>query len=298
MDKKPFIFSTLCIGTEYFKTYLVPLLLSFVDVYPDKHIFLVCYNDIDDKLIELAKKLLNDRVIFRKIKENYLQNSSYVEKAAFKISLSWNNVINEFNNRKIILMDSDMIICKPIDDIFTDDFDIGYTYFDNQEVPWTTSHRVSYTKNGYPRINTGILLVNNSEKCQLFFEIFKKTTIKFIDTKNKLCDEFKSAEQGSLPYLMTNGKIGKFNENFCHTINESYNLKFKGFPCEILNHSESTCDGKIQTNTRILHYKWSWREILPLGCFKEKGPTLLKWNLEKYGLWKKYYNKWEKYYNK
>ena len=151
-----------------------------------------------------------------------------------KIKLdAWADAMEKIKDDKIIFMDCDMLVLKPLDIAFKHDFDIGITFRTRVRMPY----------------NGGVVFVRNSKKTQDFIRLWAEIDEKmYKDRKfhNPWRHKYAGISQASFGYLLENPQL--------------HRIKFKEFPCSIWN---VCCEDRYNNNMKCLHIKSQVRKC----CF-------------------------------
>lgn len=277
-------FFTSITGERYARIYLGVLLQSIDEVYRGECNIVVSYGDISDALVEEMHEKV-PYVIWVRSPIGKLKAKLQRDRAALKLKTAWSPFVNSVENNRMVLMDADMALIKDVRHFFDDDFDLGYTYFDDH---MTAFGDVSKTKSGkHVRLNTGIILVKDSRKANTFFKKWSRVTNDILKSKrNDLMEEWGAADQAALALLLeTDDHSGVVDKD---------GVKLKGFLCKHLNECECR---PVTEETHVIHYKGRWRPILPDGTFdrltEEQRETRNKEICyEQYLIWRGYYDRW------
>lgn len=304
METDRISFVTQCVGKNFSRLHLGAFIQSLLDVYEDNFNLYLQVSDIDNQE-ELLKKISNkvkNLTLIQK-KDSQIRDSDGGNRNPWaKILECWTPAIESMKpGSKVLLIDCDTILLKPIDHFFEEDFDIGFTFYKNHSTPYGDR---SFTKNKRNRVNTGVMLCKTSDQCKNFFNKFASTTKKFVEDVNPLENEFLAPDQDALMWILSNeGKdweqpySAKFDLDGDFIRRGSNSLKVKPFSCRELNEPESI--GKIHEENHIIHYKGGWRTIL----FKlaenesnwrlfEKTPRKKSNSEEQFKVWKEKFLKW------
>lgn len=140
-------------------------------------------------------------------------------------------------------------------------------------------------------INTGVLACKSGNNIAPFFTQWQKETMHILETPelfsqaNDKKRPYGGADQMSLQRLI---HYSKERDTFIFQ-----NLIFKSVHCKFLNETYST---PITTETRIIHYKGGWRDIIFFGSpFTQNRPMAQSW--EMYVLYIKTFQKSISYIN-
>jgi hypothetical protein len=284
-NDKPITFFTSVTGDQFTKTYLGVLLQSIYDLYETSCNIAVSFSDVSNNIIrEFHAKMPHARWLKSKKKwRAKLQR----DRAAQKLQAGWTPFVSRVENDFVVLMDADMLVLRDICPFFEEQFDIGYTYFDNHV---TDFGDVSTTKSGkHIRLNTGIILIKNIQKARPFFEQWTNTTVNLLKANRlDLIEEWGAADQAALAHILKTDDHSK--PVFLN------NIILKGFPCRFLNEAECV---PVTDNSYVIHYKGRWRPILPDGNFnrlsdEQKKTRNKKICYEQYLIWKEFYNRWNR----
>jgi len=273
-----------CYGEEYYKNYLTACLQSILDIYGSKINISIILSSISIQSINYIKRKIPWVRILNGID---ISTGAHEDIAAQKINNGWIPALKTIKNgEKIIFLDADTILVKNIDNYFEKDYDIGYTYYKDHFTPYGDT---SFTPKGYNRINTGVLLVNKSEKVVEFLLEYAMLTNEFLRNGSPFSKEFGAYDQDALIWLLCNGNLN----NISHPQTRYKEIKLFGFKCSELNECESV---QLSKNTHIVHYKGGWRKIIPKGNWDSviNTPREEKNSRELYNIWYEKYDKWNK----
>ena len=202
----------------------------------------VFWQDIEERLIKNIIKGFKE-VTF--IKTNFSFRSDPIKRISSK-TLFWNYAAQTYPHDNICFLDADTLIIKNISDFFDKDFDIIFTYKDDQ----------------FP-LNTGVMLCKGN-KYPFFFQKWEEDTFRIINDP----ESFEKANSPEYQYggsdQMSFFELLGYNPNqreYVITINEQ-KLYFLGLPCEILNEVYSR---SISKSTHIIHYKGGWQPVILEG---------------------------------
>ncbi|MBL7131191.1 MAG: hypothetical protein ISS45_07305 [Candidatus Omnitrophica bacterium] len=217
---------------------LLANIYSIIQSNPDSRIT-VFWQDIEERFIRNIIKAFK-HVTF--IETNFDLTTDPIKKISSK-TLFWNYAAQIYPHNNICFLDVDTLVIKNIGHFFEKDFDIVFTYKDDQ----------------FP-LNTGVMLCK-SDKYPLFFQRWEEDTFKIITSP----DLNKKANSPEYPYggadQMSFYEMLRYNSNqteyFISTNGQK--LLLKGLPCEILNETGSK---PITKSTHIIHYKGGWQPIL------------------------------------
>lgn len=228
----------------------------------------VIWEDIETPKIDLLKKAF-PKVEFIKSCFNFGDN--FIKRISSKTKI-WELVARKYIDQYICFIDSDTLVLKDITHFFDDEFDIAFTYKDEQ----------------FP-LNTGVILVKNTHKTLLFFKLWRENTCQILNSRdtlkiaNSLEYPYGAADQMAL-YNILHYKKGV--DRYAVSISNNQ-LMFKGIPCSILNETNSR---PISNKHHVIHYKGGWRPILRDGFNFTKNRTK-KDSFEMYILYLKTYLK-------
>lgn len=245
---------------------LLTNIYSIIQSNPDSRIT-VFWQDIEERLV-LCIMRGYETVTFRKTDFNF--TSDPIKRISSK-TLLWNYAAETFPCENICFLDVDTLVIKDIGHFFDQDFDIIFTYKDDQF-----------------SLNTGVMLCKG-DKYPLFFQKWLKDTFKIINDP----ELFEKANSPECPYggsdQMSFYELAHYSSNqteYNITIN-GQELVFMGLPCEVLNEVYSR---PITKSTHIIHYKGGWQPILMEGRnFTRYRRKIDSW--EMYMLYLKYFSK-------
>lgn len=144
------------------------LLQSIWDIYQDSVEISVYYTMMENKdIVEIKSKF--PHIYTKESPIRYTYKNKNIPLAAQKNNL-WYDLFVDCDTEKQVFIDADMVLLKKIDHFFDDSFDIGYTYkTEKDEVLWKP-------------LNTGVILINNTEKAREFMTFWTEETNKMLDS--------------------------------------------------------------------------------------------------------------------
>jgi len=207
-----------------------------------------------------------------------------------------------------VLIDSDTLIVRPIgqylpkcDDPQTQvDWDVAFTAYDPEFVaPWAEdSSEVGRTRNGYSRVNTGVVLVNLRDigLVQSFLHRWAQATtwlhgagdealgkkweggdkMQWEIWHDELLSEFRGPNQAGLVLLICSYRTARLKEilgwgDECAVCNSAIPARidllageapalvhFRALPARLLNHPESMVGGNFPPGLMVVHLKGLW----------------------------------------
>lgn len=134
----------------------------------------------------------------------------------------------------VLLMDADMMIVRPLDDVWTEDFDFGYT---------TKASRFPF--------NSGVVFVRVSPAVRAFFEVWRA------ENRRMLGDR--------VHHQVWRAKYGGINQaalGFALESNLAAGLRVRTLPCTEWNCEDSSWASFDPAVTRIVHVKSMLRRII------------------------------------
>ena len=232
---------------------LLTNIYSILQSNPGSHVA-VFWQDIEERLIKAIMKGFRS-VTF--IETDFDLTSDPIKRISSK-TLLWNYAAKTYPCDNICILDVDTLVIRNIGHFFDQDFDIVFTYKDEQ----------------FP-LNTGVMLCKGN-KYPLFFGTWEEETIKIINDP----ESFEKANSPEYPYggpdQMSFFKLLRYNprqREYVLTIH-GQELIVKAMPCRILNEVHSR---EIRESTHIIHYKGGWQPILLKGQnftkFRTKAPS-------------------------
>lgn len=202
----------------------------------------VFWQDIDENIQKDIKNAF-DNVEFIETQFNF--ESDITVRISSKVLL-WSYAAEYYCGQNICIVDVDTLVIRNINKFFSEEFDVAFTYKDEQ----------------FP-LNSGVLLAKG-DKSTYFFRKWRVNTVKIIQDPmlfaeaNNMAGVFGGADQMSL-YRM----LGYNKEKVCYESEiDGVKLFFKGYECKYLNETNSK---KIEADTFIIHYKGGWQPILLEG---------------------------------
>ena len=269
-------FAMVLFGNEQIN-YLFVLLQSIIDTYQDEACVIVYYAGVDEKYIDEIRQKA-PFVILRECKDLDYSNRDCIVKASFKTA-GWCKIIEEQRwPEYLAFLDVDTLIVKRIDGYFKDlRPDIVYTYKTNEDenLRWP--------------INSGVILVNNSNFILKFFKEWKNRTFNVLhlpeNERLRHCHFWGGEDQAAMSGFLRTRDRELYSKTICYN-----GILLQGIPCEELN--ETRCV-PITGKTHIIHYKGRWRPVLKGEGFTQHRPK------EKcqvmFNLWKNTLKKWDSY---
>lgn len=201
--------------------------------------------DIDADCLDILCKTYRETNF---IKTNIKFPSRNIERIPLKMKI-WTEALSQYEG-KILFLDSDTIISKSPESFFSE-ADITFT-----------------AKNEQFQINTGVMLVKNSNAVQYFFQEWTNRIMDILNSEemiNIACSpqyNFGAVDQMAF-YQMIDFNLEK---NF-YSFNTPYgDITLKSVPCNILNQTNSV---PLSDDIYIYHYKGGWRAIIQSGEFSQ-----------------------------
>ncbi len=240
------------------------LLQSIWDLYQNTIEIAVFYENLLDKDIkEISEKFPHIILKYKKIEVEFNKDIF----ASRKMNM-WYELYIESDKKRNVFMDSDMLLVKKIDHFFDNTFDIGYT------------HKTDKQEGLSKPINTGLILINKSEKIDAFMKHWRDKTNELLNSDDCWGGGWGAVDQHVLGEALGTKKIKKMNKIIIHN-----GIRFKGFPCKMLNNilSPSPKDPDLY----VIHYKGSWRYVLTDGNWERSIRTSVEFDHELFDLWHK-----------
>jgi len=208
------------------------------------------------KITVIWKDICRDRIILLKkafpsinfVKSDIDIQGDIIKRISSKTKL-WEMAVEKYSGDNLCLLDSDTLVLKDIAKFFEKDFDVLFTEKHKEIIP----------------LNTGVMLIKNSEKVLLFFRFWRQKTSDILEDKD---EREKANNTKDYPYggadQMSLYQILEYKRNINRYIKSIQNekLTFQAMPCYILNETRSC---PITKDTHIIHYKAGWRPILARG---------------------------------
>ena len=163
-------------------------------------------------------------------------------------TILWSRAVNDSPRRNIVLLDCDILVRTSLSKYFQNNFDIGFTY-KNEQFP----------------LNTGVMLIKKNPSSLKFFEKWKQDTLKIIkddamrEKASSVDYPYGGPDQMSF-YKILNYKKDKTDYEI--QIDDK-NLSLVGFPCRFLNETNSV---PLNDKIDVIHYKGGWQPILMKGA--------------------------------
>lgn len=229
------IFVTCAYGKKYGR-FLLPHLYSVVHNYPEAKI-IVLWNDLLERDVCLLKSAFKNTEF---IKVDLSVNGNIDQVISFKTNFLA-RALALAGDGIVCFLDCDTLVYKRFDWLLKEKFDVVYTW-KNEKFP----------------LNTGVLVLRNSDKTKCFVQEWADRTNEIIRDKKllaKACAVNGAADQQSLMDILASTQFDKQIIREVH----GHSLLFKGINCEYLNEIRST---PITDKTHIIHYKSGWHPIL------------------------------------
>lgn len=310
----PLIYGVSCKGTAYLDVYLPSLIQSIYNLHADpagvgeRPVRLIIVTDHPSHLVlERARAKLRDRM--GRVTIDLLpisasrSSDSYTQVASSKIA-DWHSIAvhaeKEFGgNGYVVFLDADTVVRRDLTEFFGHQFDVAYTYYENHVTPYGDR---TLTRNGYKRLNSGVVLARLSTPPSSFLQEWSLLVARVSERGSPLKGEFKGEDQDTLALLL-GAQLKRRHVLFGRKEVVGYSpgnpklvgvrgslYLLRGFPCSELNEPESI--GDITANAAaVFHYKGGWRHILPEPDWEEvarRCPTRAKDNsLAQYELWRR-----------
>ena len=233
--------------------------------HPADQIFVLHEDILEDDLAVIKKYYREVKFISVKRSLNYTKPQELIPaKLTF-----YAQYLKKFEENEIVcIIDVDTLVYKNISELIKKDFDLIYTW-----------------KNERIYLNTGVLIVRNSERVRKFFEYWNNKTRDIIDNDQRLAEAIErmgAADQQSLADLLSDLdylKGGKIRYEFGE-------LKFLGYDCKWLNQTNSV---PVSSGSYIFHYKAGWKSILlEEGEYTSKRPKSTSIQMKE--LWEDLFN--------
>lgn len=152
-----------------------------------------------------------------------------------------------------VLLDVDTLVLRNLGHFFEEPFDVTFTY------------KTEKSENLKWPLNTGVVLFRGGS--EEFFRKWHLQTLKCLVSKSSLDAAVRgwgAADQAAL------GAIVGFKHgaaSFDPVVVDGHSVK--GVPCRLLNEARCVPMG---LDTHVVHYKGSWRKVLPEGSFYKSRP--------------------------
>jgi hypothetical protein len=235
---------------------LITNIYSILQSNPESHIS-VFWQDVDEHIIKAVMKTFGTATFY---KTNFDFDSDPIRRISSKTHL-WNYAAQKYQHDYLCFLDVDTLVIKRIQHFFDKDFDIAFTYKDEQF-----------------SLNTGVMLCKGN-KYPHFFKLWENETLKIINNP----ELFEKANSPEYPYgasdqmsLFEMLQYKSDQRDYIFAI-DGQNILFKGIPCEVLNETNSR---EIADTTHIIHYKGGWQPILLEGHnFTKHRSKKLSWGM-------------------
>lgn len=242
-------------GMQY-APYVAVFMQSIYESIKDFHVSFYI-QDIDDDCLDILRKTYKKTNF---IKTNIRFPARNIERIPLKMKI-WTEALSQHEG-EILFLDSDTIVSKSPKCFFSD-ADIIFT-----------------TKNEIFEINTGVMLVRNSNAVQYFFQEWTNKIMEILNSEemiNIACSPqypFGAVDQMAF-YQMINFDLEKnfysFNTPYC-------DITLESVPCNILNQTNSV---PLNNDIYIYHYKGGWRTIIQCGSFSQNRGFLESYEMLK-----------------
>ncbi|RLB67386.1 MAG: hypothetical protein DRH08_03780 [Deltaproteobacteria bacterium] len=177
----------------------------------------------------------------------YHQNEvkpGYKSRSLFKAEIV-KKCMNDHNDL-IVYLDGDAQLCGDLNEIETDDYDIGVTLRDKIELSYLW-HKKYFDVAGY--VNAGVIFFNNTPACNNFVEEWRRKT------------QSLGNDQMALNYLVC---PSNYPEKY--SVTEKNGVRIKFFPVSKFNYY--SFNYRYFGNAKILHFKSSVRNFYPFDWRK------------------------------
>jgi hypothetical protein len=248
-------------GLDYVKA----LVGSILAVHPEGGCTItISHSDLDVSLLEPFEKIPEVRLLESTIPISLTEKDS--RKTISSKMLRWTEIVEKkLPGARNVLLDMDTIVLKDPSAFFSEPFDLLFTYktFPDEGLKWP--------------LNSGVVLFGE-DPVELFREWRDQTMVLVNDTSllNEAVKRWGGADQAALARVAT-FEHGRME----FPLQEVGGFMIKGVPCAMLN--ETRCV-PITKDTHIVHYKGSWRNVLPHGKFYATRPK--NKCLEMFNIWK------------
>lgn len=229
--------------------------------------------DLIDELTEKTTAKFQEVTGSHELRDSHLKEDERMKFLPSRKIDFWHHALQEIKSDRIVFMDCDMMLLRPMDKFFDYSYDIGYTYKTEADegLKWL--------------LNTGILLVNNRENANRYFLKWSKRVTEILSDSQMTEKGIKgwgAADQAALGWDLEH----TFSIGADITIVDK--IKFRGFKCKELN--ETRCV-PITDDLHVIHYKGSWHNVLLNKRYegsrsKEKGEIM-------FNLWQDYLKKFD-----
>lgn len=252
------------------------LIQSIWDVYKEEAEIAVLYNRVYEKDInEIKIKFPNIILNEYKIKFSEPSKDNFFNTWATRKLILWYELLQSSNRKHQVFMDADTFLIKKIDKFFDNTFDIGYTHKTDKEEVLKKP------------INTAVVLINNSQKVSNYMRYWRDKALKLLRSKKPY-----GAGWGATDQQVLGETLGTRDFNKMKSIIKKKGIRFKGFPCKMLNNILHP--SLEDQNLYIIHFKGSWRDILLEGTWEKTKLRKKDSNgIKLYNLWKKTFDEFK-----
>lgn len=252
---------------EIYNNQLKVLVQSIWDVYQDTEEIAICHNpSIQETIQEIKVKF--PHIIFQEFTIQVEFSSNVM--ASRKMNL-WYELYKNSHKVCNVFMDTDMLLLRKIDHFLSDSYDIGYT------------HKTENLEGLKKPLNTGFITVNKSGIVGKYMKYWRNQTNKLLNSKDCYGGGWGGTDQQVLGETLGTKDINKMRCVITKKGRKFKGLRFKGFPCKMLNNILSP--SPHNPNVYVIHFKGSWRNILTDGNWERSLRDSIEHDQELYDLW-------------
>jgi hypothetical protein len=138
---------------------------------------------------------------------------------------------------RVLLIDSDTAILRPLDDVWDQDFDMAYTVKETTRFPF----------------NSGVVFLRVNESVRVFAEEWQRENARLLNDPREhqvWRSQFGGVNQAALGYMLTSGIV------------EQLGLRLVKLPCVEWNNEDTSWQSFDPARTRIIHIKSGLRRAV------------------------------------
>jgi hypothetical protein len=238
------VFATAVYGADYAR-FLAPHLLCVSEAHPEARIC-VLWRDVPEREIEPLRRAF-PQAEFRELDEPI--EGDLHQRIGRKLR-AWTALCELHPADRIVLLDCDALVARPIHRFFDDDADVVFTWKDEPFV-----------------LNTGVMIFRSGETAVPFFREWTQRCEAIVadpPALRRACAQSGAADQHSLREMIGFANYdGRFDRDIA-----GRKTALRGVPCRLLNETNSV---PISDDTHVIHYKAGWRPILFEGARERPG---------------------------
>ncbi len=240
------VFATAIYGSNYVD-FLAPHLSSIRECHPQAK-KVILWQDLPRHEIEMISRAFPPCQPL----ETKVPIMGQTHQRTMKKLRAWRAVCGLFPDRPLCFLDCDTLLLKPIDGFLAPDFDVIFTWKD-EEFP----------------INSGVVIVRNGKTGAVLLDEWINRTEEIAANPESLSRAVAlsgAVDQHAFRELID---FAKYDRGFSRIVS-NHQLEFRGIPCRVLNETNCT---DITDETHVVHYKAGWHPILLRGeAFTDHRP--------------------------